>query len=242
MCGVLVVNPDKWHHPYLPELPKNLKFLDARSLQLETLPPLPPNLVLLLLSGNKKLKSLPPLPSSLEELLIDDTGITELPTLPRSLLRLECQNTQITALPTLPPNLSVLMCHNTALTMLPSLPDSLRTLNCGSCQLRSLPRLSELVNVCCVPNPWNSNFVGIFPTVMDTLDYPNATQTQKRFVNWRNDVQEINKAKARFVVNIHLTLARAEFLPDDICNLIGSFGTGNNTTLVDQIGRLRKYV
>jgi Leucine-rich repeat (LRR) protein len=247
----MVVKPENWPFSYLPELRRGLRLLDARDLQLETLPPLPSTLIVLFLSGNKKLKSLPPLPNSLEELLIDDTGITELPPLPSNLERLEVQGSQITSLPELPQKLRTLMCYNTSITELPSLPASLKTLGCGStliaelpqlppylwllgcgsCRLRTLPRLPDGVSLRCLPNPWNPAFAAIF----QPLGYQGATTEYNAAVNRYHDIQEI-KAKARDVANIHATLARA--WPEDVANVIGSYVSGQNTTLANQLRQL----
>lgn len=261
IAGVMVVKPEKWPFPELPSLPRNLRFLDARNLQLETLPHLPPTLIILHLSGNKKLKSLPTLPPLLEQLMIDDTGITELPILPFYLERLEVQNSQITALPELPSRLTALMCYNTSLQALPKLPASLRFLNCaetqitalptlptglsslacGSCKLRVLPRLHFLLTVQCLSNPWCPEFAAIFPPLANLLGYLGASYEQKAAVNAYHDIQDI-KATARDVLNVRTTIARADAIPDDVANVIGSYFSGNNTTLSHQIGVLRDLV
>lgn len=253
----MVLTPEQWPFPHLPELPRHLEFLDARNLQLETLPPLPSTLVVLLLSGNKTLKSLPPLPPSIEELLVDDTGITELPPLPLNLVRLECQNTTITALPELSPNLVALLCYNTNLAVLPALPPSLRSLNCagspltvlptlpadlsvlacGSCRLRMLPRLPALTTVVCMSNPWAPEFATIFPPITNMLGYLGACHEQKAAVNAYHDVQEI-KAKARDAKVLAMTLARTEALPCDLTNHVGAFLSGHCSTLENQVATL----
>lgn len=252
IADMMVFKPEKWPFPQLPALHRGLKYLDARDLQLETLPPLPPTLIVLFLSGNKKLKSLPPLPNSLEELLIDDTGITELPPLPPNLERLEVQGSQITSLPELPLRLRTLMCYNTQIAELPSLPSYMRTLGCGStlitemptlppylwllgcgsCRLRALPRLPKGVVLRCLPNPWNPAFAKIF----QPLGYEGATLEYNAAVNRYHDIQDI-KAKARDVVNTNATLARA--WPEDVANVIGSYFSGQTTTLKNQIDQLR---
>jgi Leucine-rich repeat (LRR) protein len=85
--------------------------LDLSSLGLETLPPLP-DTVALLLCGNNRLTELPDLPSSLSELRCSDNQLTRLPAvLPSSLLILDCVNNKLTALPEkLPASLEVLVC------------------------------------------------------------------------------------------------------------------------------------
>ena len=259
VAGKMTLSAHVWPYPHFPDLPIDLEVLDACYLELETLPPLPSTLIVLNLRGNRKLKSLPPLPLSLTELIINGTGITEIPPLPPNLVTLDCHGTKITVLPDLPPRLATLVCSYTNLTSLPPLPASLRNLDCtmspltslpilptdltdlkcGSCRLRTLPRIPLKTTVLCKPNPWSPEFGTIFQPVTDIIDYWSFWPRQRRAVNMYNNFQEI-KAKARDVVNVQTTIARA--LSDDVANIIGSFFSGSNATLANQIGCMQALI
>jgi hypothetical protein len=79
--------------------------LQIYSMNITSLPPLPPTLKYITLSNVASIQSLPELPPSLEVLVICFTNITSLPFLPPSLKYLRLENTKITVLPELPTSL-----------------------------------------------------------------------------------------------------------------------------------------
>jgi hypothetical protein len=138
--------------------------LDLGGLGLETLPPLPDDLIELNVCRNSLtalaatlpptlsvlncsqnlLTELPPLPASLAVLSCHSTRMTELPPLPASLERLTCGGGgYLKTLPSLPPGLVVLECCKTQMTELPPLPVSLRSLSCNHNPLKCLPPLPD---------------------------------------------------------------------------------------------------
>jgi hypothetical protein len=76
-------------HMYnLPELPRELLYLDCRNCGLNNIPPLPQTLKLLDCSKNKSISKIPELPGGLMILRCSDTTIRQLPELPEGLIEL----------------------------------------------------------------------------------------------------------------------------------------------------------
>lgn len=153
--------------------------LVIRDIDIETLPPLPENL-LILHCINTKLSSLPTvLPAGLEELDISytrtikelpsnlpdrirhlkcfHTGITSLPNhLPYSLIELDVSDTYIKELPDIVlPHLRLLLCNKTKIKYIPdNIARDLTYLSCFEGRLERLPNnMRQITFICCMSCP-----------------------------------------------------------------------------------------
>ncbi len=151
-------------------LPLDIFRISACLTGLTHLPPLPPKLHTLQLSGNKAFIGLPDiiLPLSLEHLDVSDCGLSVLPKLPSNLLHLNCTKNQITHID-VPSNLETLLCkfnnittlilaHNHSLTeicatdnkirYIDTLPETLTLLDISRNEMSSIPYIpNSIINL-----------------------------------------------------------------------------------------------
>jgi hypothetical protein len=128
----------------LPTLPRGLLRFDCSYSQVRELPPLPENLIVLILNQSRKLTQLPPLPATLRHLECNYCTLAGLPELPNGLRVLDCSFQQrggafedpvpfgFRELPPLPPSLRIVKCSYVGLHQLPELPADLEELDCQS--------------------------------------------------------------------------------------------------------------
>ncbi len=130
----------------LPTLPAGLLRFDCSYSQLRELPPLPENLLVLVISQSRKLTQLSPLPATLRHLDCNYSSLRGLPELPNGLTYLDCSYQQRGSFEEPVP---------VGFAELPPLPTSLRKLKCASIGLHHLPELPvELEELDCYNNPF----------------------------------------------------------------------------------------
>ena len=213
----------------LPSLPSTLTHLVCANNQLTTLPPLPSSITHLICTNNQ-LTSLPILPSTLIYLGCDLNQLTSLPPLPPTLIHLFCASNQLKKLPMLPSTITLLYCGHNQLTTLPALPKSLKLLYCNYNQLTILPKFPlQLRYLSCTDNPYVAPFRDFIShceesTIQNIEEYYHKLQTD-----------------ARNTLAFAKTLARGynSCLNDDCLNTIGSYLSGQTSTLSLQIAELR---
>ena len=113
------------------------------------------------------LETLPPLPSNLKVLVCKNNQLLRLPDLPTGLVSLDCAKNELLALPELPSTLETLLCGRNQLQSIPSVPKTLRSLDCHMNKISYLPELNEgLINLSCASNELRS-----IPELPSTLKY-----------------------------------------------------------------------
>jgi len=154
----------------LPPLPDDLVQLVVSRTYISEFPPLPASLIHFDCSYNHDIKRLPPLPEGLIALYCRYNDITEITALPPSLEAFDCSGTLILRLPPLPTTLLTLSCGETELTELPALPDSLQELSLESTDITVIPPLPPaLEQLFC-----NETSITVLPPLPETLTLLNC--------------------------------------------------------------------
>jgi len=174
------------------------------------------------------LTRLPPLPHNLHTLICSGNNLETLPTLPPMLTTLSCENNILKSLPTLPKTLQSLTCYGNFIKEIPELPASLTELVCFSNELKFLPDLKNVKILIAQYNPLN-------PLFTEMVNSANTIHAINEF--HRN--MRAHKERARDVINVPILKDR---LPEDLLNIVGSFMSGKNTTLVKQLNNLCEAV
>lgn len=205
------------------------------------------------------LTRLPSLPINLRKLFCDGNRLKTLPVLPQTLNVLSCSNNLLQSLPALPNTLTRLDCSYNCIKEMPELPASLNVLHCSNNELKCLPALTNLIQLEGERgNPWNPRFLEMMKSKnMITTAEPFAVQLADGSIaqyymyihdKGEKSIQLINefheniratKAIARNVLNVPNLKDK---LPDDLLNIVGSFLSGNTTTLFKQLDNLHERV
>ena len=170
------------------------------------------------------LTRLPPLPHNLRILICCRNNLETLPTLPTTLTTLTCDDNILKSLPALPKTLQRLTCSGNFIKEIPELPDSLTVFICYANELKYLPDLKNVTVLEASHNPWNPRFAEII-----------SSENPIQLINNFHSNIRTNKERARNVVHVPILKDR---LPEDLLNIVGSFMTGKNTTLVAQLNDL----
>lgn len=130
----------------LPAIPEGVTCLTADDNPLRQITNFPQSLERFthrpLMSGRSSpLESIPPLPPKLISLMIHDTGLKALPELPKSLTYLDVRKSRLTSVPELHEGLKTLVLNSTEVTSLGKLPSTLERLECNYSKLETLPPL-----------------------------------------------------------------------------------------------------
>lgn len=126
----------------LPELPKELKYLDCGINNLSTLPDLPKGLVYFDCSFNN-LSSLPTLPTGITDFDCSSNNISNLPLLPNGLKKLNIGSNSISNLPDLHNELIHFDCSSNNISHLPKLPVNIEFFDCSYNNIDNLPNLPK---------------------------------------------------------------------------------------------------
>ena len=169
--------------------------------------------------------ALPPLPPGLQILSCPSNDLVKLPLLPPTLTELSCYNNKLSVLPSLPAGLKELTCHANRLATLPPLPDSLEEFWCGRNQLTILPEFHpNLRRIWVHKNPW----IPSFKIYIDAY-----------FGNTRAAVRSYYAAqRAKQLVSFRLSVEPALF--HDVASVVGSFISGVNGTVDQQLAELKR--
>jgi len=168
-------NRTNWQVPNLnitslPPLPDDLVQLVVSRTYITEFPLLPASLIHFDCSYNHDIKRLPPLPEGLIALYCRYNDITEIAALPPNLEAFDCSGTLILRLPPLPATLMSLHCGETELTELPALPDSLQELSLESTDIIVIPPLPPaLEQLFC-----NETSITVLPPLPNTLQLLNC--------------------------------------------------------------------
>jgi Leucine-rich repeat (LRR) protein len=142
----------------LPALNDELVTLSVSHSKIESLPELPPKLVLLNCDNCVHLTVIPKLPNTLDVFTCRSAPVSSLPDLPDSITHLDIGGTHLTEMPKLPASLMYLYCSNVSIESLPKrLPANLRNLTAYYTRFKEIPiALPKHMNTLCIPhsNPY----------------------------------------------------------------------------------------
>jgi len=216
----------------LPKLPLFLTHLNCHNNKLTCLPPLPTTLVELGCAYNS-LEELPPLPEGLDILFCSENKLRSLPKLPKSLTQLYCSYNCLKNLPELP-NLTQLYCSDNALTQLPKLEEDLTYLAIENNALQTLPPLPKsLKYMYSNNNPWNMTFQSLVQH-KDSVQRVNTMYTEKRIMH------QVLLSLQKWSMVIEKKCA--EDVCEDVIRLIGSYLSGKNEEIEEQIQCLKSQI
>ncbi|MEP7263888.1 MAG: T9SS type A sorting domain-containing protein [Bacteroidota bacterium] len=156
----------------LPDLPPQLKRLEAQANLFDNLPALPSTLQYMDVSYND-LNSLGPLPPQLEYLFAGSNHLQDLHQLPASLIVLRVPGNEIAHVDSFPPLLQEISIWDNRLDSVCDFPSGLKTLNLSNNKLKRIPLLPDSLNTIYI----SYNNLSEFPVIPSNVSYLDCSHT-----------------------------------------------------------------